>query len=109
MAPERNAAEIVLMRVTDYGDISGLVSRIDDLIQDGFVRLVFDLDTVAVVNSTLLGFFVKTTRVLEERGGGVALVRLTDFVKKTIGVLGLENVLTISPDVDGALARFVSE
>jgi anti-anti-sigma factor len=105
MAPEENAAEIVLMRVSDYGDISGLVSRIDDLIEAGFVRIVFDLDTVAVVNSTLLGFFVKTTKVLEARGGGVALVRLTEFVSKTIDMLGLETVLTISPDVDGALAR----
>jgi anti-anti-sigma factor len=103
MKTGKGTGEVVLLRLSAYGDMPAFVTRIDGLVESGIVRFVLDLDSVAIVNSTLLGFFVKTRNALREREGDLVLARPADFVMKTMRALGLDELFTIQPDLEGAV------
>jgi anti-anti-sigma factor len=106
MSTPPSGCEVALFRLSAYEDLPSFVSRIDDLIAARVTSMVFDLENVAVVNSTLLGFFVKTKRALDERGGGLVLARPTDFVRKTLKTLGLHETLAVKHDIEEAVEVF---
>jgi len=105
MSTEETPGEIVLLRLRDYDGLEAFGSRIDFLVESDVVRFVLDMDEVAVVNSTLLGFLVKTKKSLNARGGDLVLLRPTEFVDKTLRALALHEIFTISRDLEDAVSR----
>jgi anti-sigma B factor antagonist len=64
-------------------------SKIDHLIETGQTNLVFNLRLLTFINSSALGYLVKTKKRAEEAGGNLVLVTPSKFVKKALTVLGL--------------------
>jgi len=102
---KKGTGDAVLIRLAEYEDLAALAGRIDALLRAGVARYVFDLDSVAVVNSTLLGVFVKTRNAVVEEGGDVLLARPSEFVAKILATTGLDQVFTIAADVHDAVDR----
>jgi anti-anti-sigma factor len=70
---------------------------------EGRRRLVFDLTDLVFANSTTIAFFISAQKRAREAGGGMILARPGEFLQKTLRTLGLDQVLTISPEVDSAV------
>ena len=79
-------------------DLGVVAGRVDAWIGEGHDRLLFDLESVRYLTSSAFGFFLRIKRVVEERGGGLFLLRPQPFVMRTIQTIGLDEVLTIVED-----------
>lgn len=73
---------------------------------EGDVRgLVIDLTGTTFIDSTGLGLLLGTLRRVRERQGEMAVVNVSPVVGMTMGMTGLDQVLTVVPSIDDALAR----
>jgi len=104
MEKKKGTGELVVIRLADIEGIAKFAARIESFVKAGIVRFVLDLDSVAVVNSTLLGVFVKTRIAATDQGGDLVLVNPSEFVSKALRVLGLSELFTVAPDVPTAVA-----
>lgn len=85
------------------GDFPLLIQALDGLIADGTRRIAVDLSTLAFINSAALGYLVKAHKTLAEKGGRLALVRLTPGLKNLLQMTALDEVLTVVEDDAAAL------
>ncbi|MEN8149055.1 MAG: STAS domain-containing protein [Planctomycetota bacterium] len=69
--------------------------RIDNLIETGNVRLVFNLRLMTFINSGALGYLVRTKKLVEEHGGDLVIITPSKFVRKALTVLGLHEYFKI--------------
>ncbi len=80
-------------------------SKIDAILEGGDTRLVFNLRLLTFINSSALGYLLKTKKRAMELGGDLALVAPSKFIKKTLVTLGLQEVFRIyENDEDGVLS-----
>ncbi len=89
LARQGNRAELALVGEIDLDTVGLLRGRLDELKAQGVDRLVLDLHETRYVNSTALAVLVKFAESVRERGGGIALVRVTPRVKLVFEMLGL--------------------
>jgi len=104
MEERQGTGELVVIRLAEVEGIASFATRIESFVRAGIYRFVLDLSSVAVVNSTLLGVFVKTRISATDKGGDFVLVNPSEFVSKAIRILGLEELFTVAADVPSAVA-----
>ena len=81
-----------------------LRDRISDLLDTGSHQLVIDLGKVDFIDSTGLGVLVGVRNRALELGGGLDLVCSHERVLKLLRITGLDQVFSVYPTVDDALA-----
>ena len=59
-------------------------------------------------NSTTLAYFITAQNRAKAGGGGIVLVRPSEFILKTMETLGLHRVLQISDSLDDAVGALKS-
>jgi len=69
--------------------------KIDNLIETGNTKLVFNLRLMTFINSSALGYLVQTKRRVEEAGGDMVIITPSKFVRKALTVLGLHEYFKI--------------
>lgn len=79
----------------DAFNLSNFSSKIDHIVEGGNVKLVFNLRLMTFINSSALGYLVKTKRKVQELGGDLVLVQPSKFVKKALKVLGLQEYFKV--------------
>jgi anti-sigma B factor antagonist len=80
-------------------------SRIDNLIEAGRTSLVFNLKLLKFINSSALGYLVKTKKRVDEEGGDLVIAMPSKFVKKALTVLGLHEFFRMyETEEEGVLA-----
>ena len=67
-------------------------------------QLVVDLSRVSYIDSAGLGAIIEAMREVEAYGGKFALAGLQKTVRSIFKMLRLDQVFSIFPDVDAALA-----
>ena len=88
-----------------YLDTVGILrGRLDELQKRGVDRLVLDMGETRYVNSSALAVLVNFAEKARERGGGVALARVTPKVKVPFEMLGLLVFFKFYDSVDAALS-----
>ena len=70
--------------------------RLGDLILDGTLSIVVDLQHLTFIDSTGLGLLVGALRRLQERGGQLVLSAPSPPVLRAIEVSGLADVFTVT-------------
>ncbi len=75
-----------------------------DAIEGGELRLVIDLSEVSFLDSTALGVLIGAVKRLRSRGGALALVNTDASIAKTFEITGLDQIFTILPTREEALA-----
>ncbi|MHC4470437.1 MAG: STAS domain-containing protein [Planctomycetota bacterium] len=70
-------------------------SKIDNLVEQGFAKLVFNLKLLKFINSSALGYLVKTKKAVEEKDGDMVISSPSKFVKKALTALGLHEFFSI--------------
>jgi anti-anti-sigma factor len=106
MNQAEGTGEILLIRLSEWKTHESFADRIDHVIESGIIRIVLDLHQVAIVNSTMLGLFVKTRNAVKARGGDFVLVEPSEFISKTLEVLGLMELFTVVAECDTAVKHF---
>jgi anti-sigma B factor antagonist len=98
-------AVLVVGGEVDYEVSPQLKARLMKAIKAGTRRLVLDLTDVSFIDSTAIGVIAGAVERLDELGGGsVAVVSTHEKVMQIFEITGLDNVLTVHPSRDDALA-----
>ena len=79
-----------------------------DAVADGASHVVVDLSKTTFIDSTTLGVLVGGIRRLREKEGDLSLVCSDRNITKIFEITGLDQVFSISPSRDEALARLAS-
>ena len=98
-------AVLVVGGEVDYEVSPQLKVRLMKAIKAGTRRLVLDLTDVSFIDSTAIGVIAGAVERLDEMGGGsVAVVSTHEKVMQIFEITGLDNVLTVHPSREDALA-----
>jgi anti-sigma B factor antagonist len=95
---------VVLTGVVDVDVVPRVRQRLDEVIGDGRVQLVVDLQEVSVLDETVLGVLVGVWRKIRARGGWLHVVCAPGHVLDRFRVTGLVKVFPVYPTVEAALA-----
>jgi anti-sigma B factor antagonist len=90
----------------DAYNLPGVSEKIEALIETGCRRLVFNLRLLKFINSTALGYFIKTAKRLKELDGELVLAEPSKFFQTTIKTLGIDQVFRIYPNDQEAVKYF---
>jgi len=86
----------------DLDTVGILRSRLEEVERADIQKLVLDLGETKYVNSSALAVLVKFAENFRERGGGIALARVTSRVKLVFEMLGLLVFFKFFESVDKA-------
>ena len=90
----------------DTFNLPTISEKLDALIQTGCTRLVFNLRLLKFVNSSALGYLIKTHRRLRELDGELVLAEPSKFFQSTIMTLGIDEIIKVFPNDDDAVKYF---
>jgi anti-sigma B factor antagonist len=103
LGPE--VAILVVGGEVDFEVSPQLKARLMRAIKGGSRRLILDLTDVTFIDSTAIGVIAGTVEKLDEMGGGsLAVVSGHEKVIQIFEITGLDNLMTIHPSRDEALA-----
>jgi len=90
----------------DAFNLPKISEKLDALIQTGVTRLVFNLKNLKFINSSALGYLIKTQKRLRELDGELALAEPSKFFQSTVATLGLDQVFKIFGTDEEAVRQF---
>lgn len=105
-AVEGSFAHLAVEGEIDLDTVAKLRQALSGLQERGVDRLVLDMAETRYVNSTALAVLVKFAEGFRERGGGVALARVTPRVKLVFEMLGLLVFFKFYDTVEAARTGF---
>ncbi len=94
--------------IAEYETIP-VAEQIEDLEEDGFSKLIFDLGKLEYMNSTGLNFFLKTLTRARRMDGEVVICSLNHLLETLLVTTKLNAFFTITPDLQSAFAYFEKE
>jgi anti-sigma B factor antagonist len=83
-----------------------LKTCLDNLIEQGNVHIVLNLQDVNMIDSTGIGIIVRGHTRTIERSGALRLVNPSKFAMQTLKIVGLLNVLSVTDSEESAMASF---
>jgi anti-anti-sigma factor len=89
----------------DAFNLPTVSEKIDLFIEKGGTRLIFNLKNLRFINSSALGYFVKTAKRVKEYDGELVLSDPSKFVQTTVKTLGIDQIFKIFPD-DGEGVKY---
>lgn len=81
------------------------IKRIDGFIE-GFDRVVFNFSKLTFINSSALGYLIKTAEVLKEAGGELVFSEPAENFRKIVEVYDVGAVFPLYASDQAALAHF---
>jgi len=94
--------------VSLYDDICNLsASKLEEylvsLVQKGHDKIIIDLNNLKHINSSILGAFIRTAKILKKEKGRIKLIRPCPGVDHVLEVTKMYDVLDISSDLGKAI------
>ncbi len=105
----KTAGNVTILAFTGEFDAFNLPQvgeKIDTLIQKGCMHLVFNLRLLKFINSSALGYLIKTAKRLKELDGELVLSEPSKFFQTTIKTLGIDQIFRIYPNDQEAVKYF---
>ncbi|HEX9681871.1 MAG TPA: STAS domain-containing protein [Acidimicrobiales bacterium] len=90
----------------DAFTVGQLRERVAEL--EGVTRLVLDLSGVPFMDSAGLGALIGTIRSTRDAGGQVVVVAPHDDVRRLLHTAGFDRIVTVTGDVDTAVAELTA-
>jgi anti-sigma B factor antagonist len=88
----------------DVATAPSLRARLVELVGDGKVKLIVDLEKVDFLDSTGLGVLVSVVKRVRDEKGDLALVCTREQILKVLEITGLTSVFAIHSSLSDALA-----
>ena len=86
-----------------------LKATLTDAIEEGKLRIVVDLSETTFLDSTALGVLIGAIKRLRSRDGRMTIVNVDQNIAKTFEITGLDQIFTIRPTRDEAVAALDAE
>lgn len=86
-----------------------LNDQVDDLLEDNFYHLIFDLSQLEYMNSSGLNFLLKVLTRVRKHDGEVVLCTLNSALLDLLVTTKLNLFFTICSDVPAAIGHFMKE
>jgi len=105
----KTAGNVTILAFTgefDAFNLPVISEKLDALIQKGCTRLVFNLRLLKFINSSALGYLIKTSKRLKELDGELVLSEPSKFFQTTISTLGIDQIFKIFPADEEAVKYF---
>jgi anti-sigma B factor antagonist len=109
---EEKVEDVVILKLqglVDSGTSQKMEGRLNDLISNGNVKIVVDLDLVDYISSAGWGIFVGEIRGIRESNGDIKLASMRPDVREVFDLLEFNTLLTPYDSRRAALAAFESE
>ncbi len=95
MALVDGAPQIRLRGECDLATAPALQQQVAGLVREGHTRLVFDLQQVTFMDSSILRSFLTARRDLQPTGGEVVLLCRPGFVRRLLSLLELDQLVRV--------------
>jgi len=105
----KKAGNVTILAFTgefDAFNLPTISEKIDTLIEKGAVRLAFNLRLLKFINSSALGYLIKTAKRLRELDGELVLTEPSKFFQTTIKTLGIDQIFKVFPADEEAVKYF---
>ena len=109
---EEKVEDVVVLRLeglVDSGTSQLMEGRLNDVISDGNVKIVVDLDLVDYISSAGWGIFVGEIKGVREGNGDIKLASMRPDVREVFDLLEFNTLLTPYDSRRDALAAFEAE
>lgn len=83
-------------------EASEINGKINQLIDDGKLKILIDLKEVEWMNSSGLGILIDAVTVLKNNNGALRLVNVSDRIKNLLKITKLDTVFDIRDSIDDA-------
>ena len=93
-------------RLTEGTDTQALSTKLNEMIDDGMTKLIFDLNKVHWIDSSGLGLLIRGYTRMQKNGGELKLARVTRSVNSLLQMTKLTTVFSIYDSIDDAVDSF---
>ncbi|MHC4842138.1 MAG: STAS domain-containing protein [Planctomycetota bacterium] len=103
---EQISPEVTLISVSGWLDahtFETMEQTVNNLFEEGKVRLAVDLADVEYISSAGAGVFIGSLTASHERGGDIVLMNPTEPVKEVFDMLGLSQVFKFASSKEESL------
>ena len=90
----------------DHLTLPTISEKVDALLDKGHTNLIFNLHRLKFVDSSALGYLLKTWKQLKKFDGELVLSQPSEFFSSTVAILGFDEIFKIFPSDDDALRHF---
>jgi len=97
------AVLVVIGNLVAGPDVAVLHDHVKKLVGSGVVRVVVDFSAVSWFGSAMLGVLAASYTTVQNAGGGVRLIGVTEKVAQIMDVTRLSDVFEILPTLDDAM------
>jgi anti-anti-sigma factor len=104
--------DVVILKLTGEFEevhLPGFTPRLDAMIHGGDRRFVLDLVGLTVLKDAALEYLIRTSRRLQQLGGGMVIARPRPYVRHMLEVLGREEELSVVHGVQDGIRHFGRE
>ena len=98
----RDTAIVKIDGLVDAFTYSKLQRKLDDLLNNNFLRFGIDCTDLYYMSSVGVGIFINLFSVVNENGGDMVLIRPQGAVKDTLDLLGLSKIMSMVKSVKEA-------
>jgi anti-sigma B factor antagonist len=107
---ERAAEAVTVLTLTgeitlDDGDLA-FRKKIHELVDRGRTKIVLDLGGVTYIDSSGVGMMAAKLKTVQEAGGSLKIVHLTNRSQRLFGMLKLLTAFETFPDEESAIQSF---
>lgn len=93
-------------RLTEGRETDVLADRINNLIDEGLRKLIFDLNKVYWIDSSGLGLLIRAYTRIQKVDGDIKLARVTHSVESLLHMTKLSTVFGVYESVEDAASSF---
>lgn len=93
-------------KITTDPHYQGLEQEVFRMLNQNYYRVVFDLAGLTHINSSGIAFFMRTLTKSRIMNGDLVLANVTGNVEKVFHIAKLNEIYTIYPSVEEAVAHF---
>lgn len=90
----------------DAFNLGPVAKAIDEMIDQGEARIVFQLKKLTFINSSALGYLIRARKKAQAAGGDAILAQPSKFVRKLLATVGLDRLFSIYESTEDALKHF---
>ena len=80
--------------------------QVNNLVEEGKVKLVLDLEKTDYIDSSGLGFFVATYKKMRDNKGDFLLINLNDYISGVFKLIELQNIINVYDSLEEASKNF---
>jgi len=103
---EKGFTILSLVGELDMWSLPQAKERVSELIGQGKVKLVLDLEKMNYIDSSGLGFFIGTLKKLKDAGGELMLVNLNAYIFHIFKLIQLQHIIPTYDTLEEAVKHF---